>query len=90
MSYKKANLVLPHHLLSLIQHYIEGEYLYIPKKESTKKPWGTNTRTRERILARNREILTKRQSGFSVTDLSKAYFLSPKTVYKIISAAKKE
>ena len=33
MSYKKANEVLPQALLNAVQQYIDGEYIYIPRKE---------------------------------------------------------
>ena len=33
MSYKKAADVLPEELIDLIQNYVDGEYLYIPRKE---------------------------------------------------------
>ena len=32
MGYKKAAHVLPQHLLRAIQEYVDGEYLYIPRK----------------------------------------------------------
>jgi len=88
MSYKKANDVLPHNLLSAVQQYIDGEYMYIPRKADSKLPWGANTDTRKIVKARNREILTKRLAGCSVGDLAEQYFLSEKAIYKIITASK--
>ena len=89
MSYKKANDVLPYSLLHAVQQYIDGEYIYIPRKENNKLPWGVNTETRKTLKARNREILAKRLAGCSVAELSEQYFLSPKAIYKIINARKK-
>ena len=40
MSYKKAADVLPEELIDLIQNYVDGEYLYIPRKEMNRKAWG--------------------------------------------------
>ncbi|AEV30532.1 hypothetical protein SpiGrapes_2775 [Sphaerochaeta pleomorpha str. Grapes] len=88
MGYKKANDVLPQHLLSAVQQYIDGEYMYIPRKEDSKLPWGANTDTRNIVKARNREILDKRLAGCSVGDLAEEYFLSEKAIYKIINACK--
>ena len=88
MSYKKANEVLPHNLLHAIQQYIDGEYLYIPRKTNNKLAWGTNTETKESLQIRNREILAKRLAGCSVSELAEQYFLSEKTIYKIINASK--
>lgn len=89
MSYKNANNTLPHNLLCAIQQYIDGEYIYIPRKEDSKKPWGANTETRQNVRERNREIVTRRLAGHSVDDLAERYFLSPKTIYKIINTIPK-
>jgi Mor family transcriptional regulator len=88
MGYKKANNVLPHTLLCAIQQYIDGEYIYIPRKEDNKLSWGTNTETKKTLQTRNREILTRRLAGSSVVELAEQYFLSTKAIYKILNAAK--
>lgn len=88
MGYKKANDVLPCDLLSTVQQYIDGEYIYIPRKEDKKQAWGANTRTRENIQARNREIVSRRLAGSSVAELARQYFLSEKTIYKILNTGK--
>ena len=41
MKYKKAQDILPSDIIEILQQYIEGGYIYIPKK--TKKSWGENT-----------------------------------------------
>lgn len=88
MSYKKANDILPCTLLSAVQQYIDGEYIYIPRKENNKLSWGENTETRNTLRKRNREIFAKRLAGCSVSELAEQYFLSTKTIYKIIKAEK--
>ena len=88
MSYKKADDVLPHSLLSAVQQYIDGEYIYIPRREENKLSWGTNTETRKTLQARNSEILAKHLSGCSAAELAEQYFLSAKAIYKILNAAK--
>lgn len=40
MRYQKANEILPVELVELIQDYIDGEYVYIPRKQENKKGWG--------------------------------------------------
>ncbi|MBW5457091.1 hypothetical protein GPJ60_06395 [Clostridium sporogenes] len=85
MSYIKAKDILPKEILDLIQIYIDGEYLYIPRKESNKKSWGDRNKSKVAIQARNKEILEKYIQGIPVNDLADIYFLSPKTIYKIIS-----
>jgi len=90
MSYKKANEVLPQELLHAVQQYIDGEYMYIPRKTDNKLLWGENTKTRENTQARNRAILAGRLAGYSVGDLAEKYFLSTKSIYKIINAGKND
>lgn len=43
MGYVRATEVLPDDIIRLIQTYVEGELIYIPKQN--KKRWGTNTET---------------------------------------------
>ncbi len=88
MGYIRANNILPEHILRAIQNYVDGEYIYIPRKECNKKPWGEKKNSREELLARNIEVFQKYQSGASVQELADAYYLSPKTIYKIISGQK--
>ena len=90
MSYIKATDVLPQELLDLIQKYVEGEYIYIPKKECNRKPWGETTRSKEEISARNADIYRIYEDGTSVKRLSEMYYLSPKSIQKIILKIKKE
>jgi hypothetical protein len=40
MSYKRAIYILPNDLLEQVQEYIDGEFIYIPRKSSNKKEWG--------------------------------------------------
>jgi Mor family transcriptional regulator len=87
MGYKNVNGILPHGLIRAIQQYIDGAYVYIPRKETGKQAWGTNTGIRQRLLTRNREIIAKRQAGGSVAALAEEYFLSAKAIYKIINTA---
>ena len=88
MSYKKAHDVLPHDLLHAVQQYIDGEYIYIPRRTDNKLSWGANTETKREIRARNRDILAKRLAGCSVGHLAALYCLSEKAIYKIINTHK--
>lgn len=49
MSYVKAVDVLSDEILSIIQNYVYGEYIYIPRKEDNKKSWGENTNSKKEI-----------------------------------------
>lgn len=84
MSYRKAELVLPHELLALIQEYAQGQYLYIPKKADNHKEWGENTDSRNQIRLRDEEIYRKYRDGISTTSLAADYYLSQKSIQRII------
>lgn len=40
MSYKRAIHILPNDLLEMVQEYVDGEFIYIPRKSGKKKEWG--------------------------------------------------
>ena len=90
VSYKKATEVIPDELLKELQHYINGEYIYIPKTEATKAEWGANTESKTMVKRRNTEIYQKYLSGTPTKELANLYFLSQKTIQKIIANVKKE
>ena len=82
MSYKRAEEVLPQELIEAIQQYISGENIYIPCVE--KKDWGSQTETRKYYRDRNREICDKSRNGVSTVLLAQEYFLSEKSIRRII------
>ncbi len=89
MDYKNAICVLPDALITAIQQHIDGEYLYIPRKEENKKGWGELKNSRRLLDERNIAIFEKYQCGTPVEQLANKYYLSPKTVYKILAKMKK-
>ncbi|HOV25642.1 MAG TPA: CD3324 family protein [Pseudobacteroides sp.] len=89
MSYKNAINILPDDLLEAIQKYIDGEYIYIPRKSSNKKAWGSNTTTRKELQQRNMQIYDDYLAGFSMHELSEKYFLSLKSIQRIVRIQKK-
>ena len=88
MGYIKALDVLPKELLDVIQNYIDGEYIYIPRLEVKRKAWGEKTNSKEEVSVRNREIFEKYTEGMSIACLSEVYYLSPKSLQKIIAKVK--
>jgi len=88
MSYKKASDILPEELLNIIQNYVDGEYIYIPRKECNRKLWGDNTESKESVNQRNLTIYKQYQNGISVRELSETYYLSPKWIQKIVAKMK--
>lgn len=88
MGYKKAQDLLPSALLEILQEYAEGEYLYIPRKVCNRKAWGEINNCKQATITRNKEIYRQYRSGTSVKLLAEQYYLSPKTIYKIIAKYK--
>jgi Mor family transcriptional regulator len=84
MSYKNGKDVLPPNLLKQLQEYIQGEIVYIPKKEQKRAGWGENNGTRLIIERRNREIFRLYQNGSTVMELIKVFHLSEDSIRKII------
>ena len=73
-------------LLEAVRSFVDGECLYIPRKACNKKSWGERKNSRAAYKNRNLEILAKHQGGISAKELAATYYLSVKTVYKIIAA----
>lgn len=84
MCYIKAKEVLPNEIIELIQKYVDGEYIYIPKKECNKQQWGTMTNTKEEIKLRNSHIYYEYMNGVNRITLAEKYFLSKKSIDRII------
>lgn len=85
MSYKKASDILPQELIEELQEYIDGEYIYIPRKECNKKSWGDTTGSKKQTYERNFMIYQNYKRGMSIKDLSEMYYLSPKWIQRIIA-----
>ena len=86
MSYVNANECLPEDLVKVLQKYIQGKYLYIPKEE--KDEWGSNTPTKALLKERNEKIYDEYNNGVSSNDLASTYFLSVKTIQRIVRSYK--
>lgn len=89
MGYKKATHVLPQELLEKIQEYIDGEFLYIPRVSENKKGWGTTTSIRDELRERNTRIYMDYLDGEPMESLAEKYFLSLKSIQRIIGQLKK-
>ncbi len=84
MKYEKAQNILPSGIIELIQKYIDGGYIYIPRKNENKKSWGENTETKRHLSARDKDIFDKYSSGVPVKILSEQYFLTESSIRRII------
>ena len=90
MRYQKATEVLPEELVELIQEYMDGGYVYIPRKHENKKTWGEGTSIKGELKSRNDEIYKKYQEGIPVSKLAELYFLSDKSIQRILLAEKQK
>lgn len=90
MSYKKAAHVLPPELLEKVQEYVDGEFIYIPRTADNKKDWGADTSTRRELQARNESIYSEYLSGERMEALAEKYYLSLKSIQRIVGQMKKE
>lgn len=78
MKYVKAIDVLPQEIIEIIQNYVDGEYLYIPRKNDNKKSWGEKSGIKNILKERDIEIYEKYIKGLSISELSKEYFYQKK------------
>ena len=88
MTYLNAESVLPAELIKDIQKYVDGKPLYIPRKEERKKSWGEKNGTREALLKRNRDIYSKFLTGTTIVELTETFYLSEKSIQRIIRQEK--
>ncbi len=63
MRYIRAQDVLPADLLNQLQQYVDGAYLYIPRREENRLAWGQRTNSKSETAGRNREIYRRALAG---------------------------
>ena len=84
MRYIKAEDVLPEDLITLIQQYVDGVTLYIPRKAENRRSWGCGTDYRRELAARNAAIRSDRAAGVPIHELAQRYHLSEKSIQRIL------
>jgi len=84
MSYVNAEEVLPKGLVEEIQKYVDGQPIYIPRKNENSLSWGEKNGTKEKLAERNQAIVKRYYSGQTIAELSKVYYLSEKRIQGII------
>ncbi len=89
MSYIKAEDILPTEVVKLIQKYVDGKTIYIPRKENERKEWGSSTEIRKELMIRNQQIFVDFQEGLEISELAVKYFLSEKSIQRILYNLKK-
>ena len=89
MSYVNGQSILPEDIVKLIQTYVDGAYIYIPRKDNHKKVWGANTSTKGELELRNKSIYEAYQNGNSVKTIAEGFYLSTKSIQRIVLQMKK-
>lgn len=89
MGYKRAEEILPTEVIELIQQYVDGENVYIPRRSENRREWGTTTQIKQELMQRNKSIFDDYNNGYSVSELSEKYFLSVKSIQRILREMKK-
>lgn len=89
MGYKKAEEILPTEVIELIQQYVDGENIYIPRRSDKRQEWGKATGIKQELSERNKSIFEDYNNGYSVPKLSEKYFLSDKSIQRILREMKK-
>ena len=84
MRYIKAEEILPEELLRQVQEYVDGSYLYIPRKPENRRAWGQDTQYRQELRQRNACIRHDASHGMGVTVLCEKYHLSEKSIRRIL------
>ena len=88
MGYRKAEDILPIEIIDLIQQYVDGENIYIPRKSSYRQAWGTGTQIKQELLKCDKQIYDEYLAGNSTAELACKYYLSKKSIQRILSIQK--
>lgn len=84
MGYIRAEEILPIEVIELIQQYVDGDNVYIPRKAAHRQAWGEGTQIRQELLLRNRQIYKDYLAGSRTSELACKYFLSEKSIQRIL------
>lgn len=84
MGYIKAETVLPIEIIELIQEYVDGKNIYIPRKAADRQEWGAGTQVKQELYVRNQQIYEDYLAGNKVTELASKYYLSDKSIQRIL------
>lgn len=88
MKYVNAEKIFPVELLNEIQKYVNGEMVYVPISNGSRKKWGEKSGSKTYLNARNHEILQQFSAGIKIDQLSDRFFLSHDSIKKIVYSKK--
>lgn len=84
MGYIKAEEILPLEIIELIQQYVDGENIYIPRKAAHRRAWGAGTQIKQELSVRDCQIHKDYLAGIKVSELACKYYLSEKSIQRIL------
>lgn len=84
MGYIRAEEILPVEVIELIQQYVDGTNIYVPRKEENRAGWGQTNCARTRIYWRDKKIYQEYLGGLRVKELAEKYYLSDKSIWRIV------
>jgi Mor family transcriptional regulator len=91
LRYVNSKDILPTALLRELQKYIQGELIYIPKKDEERRAgWGENNGSRSILSQRNQEIFNSYRNGSCIAQLAVSYSLSEDSIKKILTKENKQ
>ena len=88
MGYIRAEEILPDEIIELIQKYVDGANIYIPRKQEHRQEWGAKTTYKCELQNRNQLIYKSYLAGMTVNELAETYYLSEKSIQRIIRQQK--
>ena len=88
MGYIRAEEILPVEIIELIQKYVDGANIYIPRKQEHRQEWGANTAYKCELQNRNQLIYKGFLAGMTIGELAKDHYLSEKSIQRIIRQEK--
>lgn len=86
VSYTNADRILPRELLDAIQQYADGVYLYIPRKAEPETGLGRGHGLPQGAARPEQGAVRETSRRRSVHKLAEEYYLSAKTIYKILAS----
>ncbi len=84
MGYIRAEEILPIEVIELIQQYVDGKNIYIPRKPANRQAWGQGTQIKQELQMRNRQIYQDHLDGNRIPELASKYYLSEKSIQRIL------
>lgn len=89
MGYIRAEEILPIEVIELIQQYVDGKNIYIPRKSTYRQAWGVGTQIKQELLMRNQQIYEDYLAGSRTSELACKYYLSEKSIQRILRKMRK-